>query len=245
MSFRLPTSQEKKSYVLSQFERIAFRYDLANDVISMGMHRLWKRTATEQVITSSTGNYLDVCCGSGDLTLLLAGKLQAGATVTGVDFSGNMLAVARQRQEKARQKSAIRASISWQQADAQDLPFAANTFDGAIISFGLRNLTDFSRGLQEMARVLKLGGKLVNLDVGHPTLPVYSQLYNFYFGNVVPWLGELIQNDRQAYTYLPESAKAFPKPQAIGELFRQAGLQNIQIHNVAGGAVSMQVGIKA
>jgi demethylmenaquinone methyltransferase/2-methoxy-6-polyprenyl-1,4-benzoquinol methylase len=245
MTFRLPTSQEKNSYVHNQFERIAGRYDLTNDVISLGLHRRWKRAAVKALGLRPAGSYLDVCCGTGDLALQIASELEAAGKVTGLDFSGNMLAVASARGLKAQECSTIASRLEWVQGDAQALPFPDNSFDGAIISFGLRNLTDLQRGLSEMARVVKPGGRVINLDVGHPRLPLFTPAFKFYFGRIVPLIGAIIQKDKQAYTYLPESAKAFARPEELISMLAEAGLKEIQLAQLALGSVAMQVGTKA
>jgi demethylmenaquinone methyltransferase/2-methoxy-6-polyprenyl-1,4-benzoquinol methylase len=136
-------------------------------------------------------------------------------------------------------------AIDWIQGDAQNLPFPDNTFDGAIISFGLRNLTDLQRGLDEMSRVVKPGGRVVNLDVGHPTLPLFTQAFNAWFSIVVPVIGLVLQNDRKAYTYLPESAKAYPKPNEISRMFETAGMTNVQHIPLSFGSVALHVGTVA
>ncbi len=244
MSFRLPTSQEKSAYVHNQFERIARRYDLTNDAISMGMHRAWKRAAVDALCCRGQGSYLDVCCGTGDLALRMAGRLGEGGRVTGLDFSRRMLEIARRRAQEASRRGQYRCAVDWVEGDAQALPFADSTFDGAIISFGLRNLTDLPGGIKEMARVVKPGGRVINLDVGHPTNPLFAPVFALYFRHVVPLVGELLQQDRLAYTYLPESASAFPPPEEVAEMFRQAGLTQVSHRNLAVGSVALHVGTK-
>lgn len=242
MPFRLPTTEEKADYVLQQFDRIASRYDLTNDVISFGMHRLWKERAVTELGLKPDGAYLDVCCGTGDLTLTIAKRLPALGSVTGLDFSGNMLDVARNRESRARADHNIQAKVAWCQGDAQNLPFDDNTFDGAIVSFGLRNLTDLQKGICEMARVVKPGAKVLNLDLGHPSVPIFAPLYKFYFSRVVPIVGDIIQNDRKAYTYLPESLTSYPKPEGITQLMRNAGLTDIKHIPLAMGSVALHCG---
>lgn len=245
MPFRLPTSQEKERYVYDQFERIAVRYDLANDIISLGLHRLWKEAAVRELGIEPGGSYLDFCSGTGDVALRIAGHLGAEGRVTGVDFSGNMLAVARRREEKARAKRSIAATIDWVQADALNLPFPDSCFDGAIVSFGLRNLADIAKGLSEMSRVVKPGGRVVNLDVGHPSNPWFAPCFRIYFRHVVPLIGELIQHDRAAYTYLPVSAQAFPLPVELAGTMRESGIRDVSMRDLAFGAAAMQAGTKA
>jgi len=250
MPFQLPTTEEKSDYVLKQFDRIAKRYDLTNDVISLGMHRFWKDVAVDELVKHNLTkegpcNFLDVCTGTGDLALIIAKKLRSGDKVIGADFSPEMLKVANQRASRAQRKGVTKAMIGFKQADAQILPFDDNSFDGAIVSFGLRNLTDLQKGINEMARVVKPGGKVLNLDLGHSDTPIFSQLFTFYFGSIVPIIGHVLQSDRKAYTYLPESLKTYPTPDKIAKMFANAGLTNIKWRKLALGTVALHVGEKA
>jgi demethylmenaquinone methyltransferase/2-methoxy-6-polyprenyl-1,4-benzoquinol methylase len=244
-AFRLPTSQEKAEYVQRQFDRIARGYDLTNDAISLGMHRWWKKRAVDELLIKSDGCYLDVCCGTGDLVIAIARRLCAGGVVTGVDFSRNMLEVASRRALKAKKQQHLPAGIKLVEGDAQQLPFPEDSFDGAVMSFGLRNLTDLLAGLKEMARVVRPGGPVVNLDLGHPTAPVFTPLFSFYFRRIVPIIGGCLQRDRQAYTYLPESTRTYPRPAELSELFRQAGLIDVRHVELAVGSVALHVGTVA
>ncbi len=252
-SFQLPTQEEKHAYVHEQFERIAARYDLANDVISMGMHRFWKKLAVDVLIDGPTrghesnrqqrlsGKYLDVCCGTGDLAIKIAERLNREGEVVGLDFSGNMLDVARQRAEKA--APFFQASMRFEQGDALNLPFADDSFDGAIVSFGLRNLTKFDRGINELARVVKPGGVVVNLDLGRAEGLLFAPTFKLYFRHVVPIIGGILQNDRKAYTYLPESKSTYPDPEGITSLFKAAGLEKVQHIKLSSGSVALHVGV--
>jgi demethylmenaquinone methyltransferase/2-methoxy-6-polyprenyl-1,4-benzoquinol methylase len=253
MTFRLPSVEEKAQYVLNQFDRIAAKYDLLNDVISFGMHRQWKTKALDALIGKEPlvrevreGTYLDVCCGTGDLALKLASRLQPTAQVIAIDFSENMLKIGSSREScSANTNSKITARVNWMRADAQQLPFDDNTFDGAIVAFGLRNLADLQRGIDEMARVVKPGGKVVNLDLGHPTNPLFAPIYNFYFGRLVPILGGILAGDLRAYRYLPASLQAYPKPEGITAIFARANLKNIAYQPLALGSVALHVGTVA
>jgi demethylmenaquinone methyltransferase/2-methoxy-6-polyprenyl-1,4-benzoquinol methylase len=238
MSFQLPTTDQKRDYVLRQFDRIAFRYDLSNDLISFGMHRLWKERAIEALQVKAGGTYLDVCCGTGDLAYRLASKVGPTGKIVGLDFSPKMLETARMRQPGT-------TTIKWLEGDAQNLPFDDGTFDGAIISFGLRNLTDLQKGLAEMARVVKPGGRVVNLDLGHPTAPIFTPLYFMFFQHVVPLIGQVIQNDRAAYTYLPASLQTYPKPDGITTLFKGVKLKDVVHEPLAFGSVALHKGTVA
>jgi demethylmenaquinone methyltransferase/2-methoxy-6-polyprenyl-1,4-benzoquinol methylase len=242
MTFRLPAADEKAEYVLTQFDRIAANYDLLNDVISFGMHRHWKAQALSCLIENREGSYLDVCCGTGDLALRLADQLSPQASLSAVDFSANMLSVSAKRDADKRKNKPSYAKINWIQADAQALPFEDRLFDGAIIAFGLRNLTDLQKGINEMARVVKPGGKVVNLDLGHPQGILFAPTYRFYFQHVVPIIGAMLGGDRKAYTYLPSSLQTYPKPRGITAIFEKAGLTDICHHELALGSVALHVG---
>lgn len=246
MSFRLPTTEEKADYVLDQFNRIARRYDLANDAISLGMHRLWKETVINRLDIQRDGQYLDVCCGTGDLTLRIARQLSGNGKVMGLDFSPNMLAVAQQRLQKKQNELELRQlpQIDFVEGDAQNLPFPDNHFNGAVISFGLRNLTNIEKGLTEMRRVVKPDGKVINLDLGRPTNWLFTPVYYFYFRHIVPIIGQLLQKDMQAYTYLPESLSTYPTPQKISELFKSIGLSNVEHVPLAMASVALHIGTK-
>ena len=243
VAMALPAQEQKHAFVHAQFERIAAKYDLTNDVISFGMHRLWKECAVQALLKNYTGSknraYLDVCCGTGDLSLRIAGKLTKEDSVTGLDFSGNMLGCAAQRLLKA---GNIACNVNWIEGDAQNLPFQADQFDGAIISFGLRNLTDLQKGICEMTRVVKPGGLVLNLDLGEAQGPIFAPLFSIHFDMVVPLIGQILQNDRKAYTYLPESRTTYPKPQGITKIFSDAGLIDVKHIALAGGSVALHTG---
>lgn len=248
MPFQLPSTEEKSDYVLNQFDRIAKRYDLTNDVISLGMHRIWKEVAVDELVNHTKHNqprsFLDVCTGTGDLALLIAKRLRNSDRVVGADFSSEMLKVANHRAASAQRQGKLLPLIDFKQADAQALPFDDNSFDGAIVSFGLRNLTDLQKGINELARVIKPGGRVINLDLGHTDTPVFEQMFSFWFGSIVPVIGDLLQSDRQAYTYLPESLKTYPTPDKIAKMFAAAGLSNIKWRKLAVGTVALHVGEK-
>jgi demethylmenaquinone methyltransferase/2-methoxy-6-polyprenyl-1,4-benzoquinol methylase len=243
MTFSLPAADEKADYVQKQFNRIARRYDLSNDAISLGMHRFWKQKAVKALEIRPDGNYLDVCCGTGDLTERMAKSLSSGGKVVGIDFSCNMIDAAQTRWNRAN-RSAQASQVVFLEGDALKLPFVENQFDGAVISFGLRNLTDYAKGLTEMARVVKSGGKVVNLDLGRPENWLFKPAYYFYFCNIVPLIGQLLQNDREAYTYLPKSLDTYPQPAGITQLFSQVGLADIRYIPLAMGSVALHVGTK-
>jgi len=145
-------------------------------------------------------------------------------------------------QRRARHASKGNCQIKFQEGDALHLPFANDTFDGAIVSFGLRNVTDYQRAINEMARVVKPGGKVINLDLGKSQVPVFAQLFAFYFRQIVPLIGHALQSDKQAYTYLPVSNSAYPDPQGISQIFKTAGLTRVKHISLALGSVALHVG---
>ena len=256
MPFQLPGQEEKRDYVHEQFERIAQRYDLTNDAISLGMHRSWKRLAVGMLLAQSErngngrangsgGRYLDVCCGTGDLAISIARRLGKGGTVVGLDFSAAMLSVAKARAVRLQTNGIVAADLEWFEGDALDLPFDSHSFDGAIISFGLRNLTDLERGLAEMARVVKPGGAVINLDLGKPQGVVFPSAFRLFFRYIVPLIGQVLQNDRKAYTYLPESMNTYPSPDGISSLFESVGLADVTHIPLSGGSVALHKGTVA
>jgi demethylmenaquinone methyltransferase/2-methoxy-6-polyprenyl-1,4-benzoquinol methylase len=231
-----PTQAEraKAAQVQDMFDRIAGTYDTLNDWISMGFHKQWKRSACRKLQLPLGGNALDVCTGTGDLAAYLLPLVGENGHVDGLDFSANMLACARQRY-------ANQPNITFTQGDALALPYADNTFDGAIISFGLRNVTDIPKALAEMHRVIKPGGWMVNLDTcPQPKLPGM----NFYFSKIMPLIGGALAKDTQAYQYLSKSTRHFLTPQQLKHAFEAAGCVNVTSETLMLGSVSLQAGQK-
>jgi demethylmenaquinone methyltransferase / 2-methoxy-6-polyprenyl-1,4-benzoquinol methylase len=220
------------------FGRVAKRYDLLNTVMTAGLHHSWRRRAVERAEVSPGDSVLDVCCGTGDLALELAGQVAPGGHVVGCDFSEPMLDLAR---EKARSHDAGGVRFEW--ADALSLPYDAERFDAVTVGFGIRNLADLDRGLHEMMRVLRPGGRLVVLEMTQPTRPPLSSFYSLWFDRIVPLLGGL-SDDSGAYTYLPESVRNFPPPRGLAELMDGAGLSQIRWTILAGGIIAIHSGVR-
>ena len=220
------------------FDRVAARYDLLNSLMSAGLHHRWRERAAEQAALGPGDSALDVCCGTGDLTLELASRLSPGGSVVGCDFSEPMLDLAR---EKAEARDAAGVRFEW--ADALSLPYDAGRFDAVTVGFGLRNFADRDRGLREMARVLRPGGRLVVLEFTRPTRPPFSTFYSLWFDRIAPILGR-ISDDPEAYAYLAESVRSFPGPRGLAEkMDRAAGLEGIRYTILAGGIVTIHTGI--
>ena len=220
------------------FDRVAARYDLLNSLMSAGLHHRWRERAAERAAVGPGDSALDVCCGTGDLTLELASRLSPGGSVVGCDFSEPMLDLAR---EKAEARDAAGVRFEW--ADALSLPYDAGRFDAVTVGFGLRNFADRDRGLREMARVLRPGGRLVVLEFTRPTRPPFSTFYSLWFDRIAPILGR-ISDDPEAYAYLAESVRGFPGPLGLAEkMDRAAGLEGIRYTILAGGIVTIHTGI--
>ena len=206
--------------VQEMFTRVADRYDFANRVLSAGVDRRWRRAAVRLAGASTNDRVLDVCAGTGDLALALAGT---GARVTGSDFTFAMLSRAA---DKARQVRDLEHPVSFVAGDTMLLPFPDATFDLVTAAFGIRNVADPLSGLREMRRVTRPGGRILVLEFCKPRVPVLTQLYLVYFRRVLPLLGRLISRESKgAYTYLPRSVLAFPEREAFLDLMREAGLE--------------------
>ncbi len=224
----------KSIQVQRMFDRLAPRYDLLNDWISMGMHRIWKRLACQKLQLQPGDRVLDVCTGTGDLTGLLQKLVGETGFVEGLDFSEDMLIQARQRFQGF-------SNIHFTQGDALSLPYPDHAFDGAIISFGLRNVTDIPRALAEMHRVLKPGSRMVNLDTcPTPEWPIL----NLYISQIIPRLGRLLAGDEAAYRYLSESTRHFLTPAELKIAFETAGCTEVESQMLILGLASLQVGRK-
>ena len=213
--------------VRAMFDRIAPVYDAMNRVMTAGLDGRW-RAETAAAVVRPGDRVLDACCGTGDLALASA---RAGGRVTGLDFSERML-------ERARRKS---AEIEWVRGDALALPFEDGSFDAATVGFGVRNLEDLDRGLAELHRVLRQGGRLGVLEITRPK-GLLAPFYSVWFGGVVPVLGKLLPGG-SAYTYLPASVQRFPGPEDLKRFLRDAGFEDVRYRLFAGGIVALHTGV--
>jgi demethylmenaquinone methyltransferase/2-methoxy-6-polyprenyl-1,4-benzoquinol methylase len=220
------------------FDRVASNYDALNSVMTAGLHHRWRERAAERAALGPGDSALDVCCGTGDLTLELSARVTPGGHVVGCDFSEPMLDLAR---EKAAARQAPGVRFEW--ADALQLPYDGGRFDAVTVGFGVRNLADLDRGLSEMARVLKPGGRAVILEITQPTRPPLSIFYSLWFDRIVPLLGSF-SSDPDAYSYLPESVRSFPSPLGLAEKMDRAGFERIRYTVLAGGIIAIHSGIK-
>ncbi len=224
------TGEQRAGRVQQLFGTIARRYDLINDLQSLGLHRRWKRRLVRLARLRPGDRALDLCCGTGDVAFALA---QTGAEVTGLDFSPAMLEVACAR--AARQPG----RVTFLPGDALHLPFPDNAFDAVTISYGLRNLADFAAGLAEMQRVAKPGGRLLVLDFGRPANRVWRGCYFAYLRLAVPVFGRLFAGSAEAYAYILESLRHYPGQQGVADLMRRQGLAAVVTYDLLGGAMGI------
>jgi demethylmenaquinone methyltransferase/2-methoxy-6-polyprenyl-1,4-benzoquinol methylase len=220
-----------ETQVQAMFDRIARVYDLMNSVMTAGMHHRWRERAGDLAGVGPGSRALDVATGTGDLAVELAAR---GAEVTGLDFSEPMLELARGKAP----------GVEWVQGNALDLPYGDGEFDAVTVGFGARNFSDLGRGLREMARVAKPGGRVVVLEITTPQKPPLSWFFRVWFDRVVPVLGRLAA-DPQAYSYLPSSVRRFPGPRELAAEMVDAGLGDVRWVLTAGGIIAIHVGVRA
>ncbi len=225
------TGTLEEAQVRAMFDRIARVYDLMNSLMTAGLHHRWRERAADLAALGPGGRALDVASGTGDLAVELARRVGPSGTVVGSDFSEAML-------DRARQKS---SAVTWEWANALELPYPDDGFDAATVGFGARNFSDLDRGLAEMARVVRPGGRVVILEITTPQRPPLSTFFSIWFDRIVPALGKLA-GDPDAYAYLPSSVKRFPAPDALAERLVGAGLTDVRWILTAGGIIALHVG---
>lgn len=232
--------EEKAGKVAEVFHSVAGNYDLMNDLMSGGIHRLWKRMTIEMSGVRKGHKVLDIAGGTGDLAAKFSRIVGPEGTVVLADINDSMLKVGRDRLVDR----GIVDNVRFSQADAQYLPFPDNTFDVITIAFGLRNVTDKDMALRSMLRVLKPGGKLLILEFSKPKSPLLSKVYDTYSFNILPKLGKLFANDAGSYQYLAESIRMHPDQKTLLDMLNTAGFANSDFHNMTGGVVALHRGVK-
>ena len=233
---------DKLGRVLGIFDSIAPGYDRANRLMSLGRDRRWRRLVARRCELRDGDSALDICCGTGELTLALASAAR-DLRVTGLDYSSEMLAVAKAKAfEKA--KASGKANIDFIEADATRLPFPDGVFDAAAVGWGLRNVPDLDATLAELYRVVRPGGKIVSIDMGHPGFPPLAAAYWFVSGLFVPAVGRLVAANDGAYRYLHDSAREFIDQRELAARFRALGMGEVRVKNFLAGAVALVEGKK-
>ena len=231
---------EKAKHVRAVFDSVADKYDLMNDLMSAGVHRLWKRYALSQTGLRPGQAALDVAGGTGDLAAGMAGQVGERGLVVLSDINESMLRVGRDR---LLDRGLIR-NVRFSLANAECLPFADESFDCVTIGFGLRNVTDKPAALASMRRVLKPGGRLLILEFSKPVVPGLKPIYDVYSFSVLPWLGKRVAGDSDSYQYLAESIRRFPDQETLSGMMREAGLEDCRHHNLSGGIVALHKGFR-
>ncbi len=231
---------EKKGRVGRVFDSVAPRYDLMNDVMSAGLHRLWKRFTLSQTGLHAGDKALDVAAGSADLSLRLARQVGRSGRLAVTDINPSMLGVGRDRMINAGQV----ANVDFVIADAEALPFAARSFHCVTIGFGLRNVTDKAAALASMFRVLKPGGRLLVLEFSKPHLGPFEAAYDAYSFNVLPRMGEWLAGDADSYRYLAESIRRHPDQETLKTLMQEQGFEKCRYHNLSAGIVALHIGFR-
>lgn len=230
---------DKARRVRGVFDSVAGNYDLMNDLMSAGLHRLWKRFTIEQAAVRRGQHVLDLAGGTGDLAKTFAGKVGSNGRVVLADINVSMLKEGRRRLTDA----GVAGNLSIIQVDAEKLPFAESSFDCITIAFGLRNVTDKNAALTSMLRVLKPGGKALILEFSEPSAAL-KPAYDLYSFKVLPLIGKLVANDESSYRYLAESIRMHPDQETLLDMMAEAGFEKCRYHNLAGGIVALHVGYR-
>ncbi len=247
--FETVTEDEKRRRVMDVFSSVAGKYDLMNDLMSGGLHRLWKHRMLSMAAVRTGSRVLDVAAGSGDIALGMAKKAAAGKTgpdaehgrVVLTDMNGPMLARGARRMIDA---GLLPGRADCIRANGMQLPFADDVFDVASIAFGIRNFVDIEAGLAEFYRILRPGGQFICLEFSRPVLPLLDIVYDAYSFNIIPALGEIVTGDRASYQYLVESIRRFPDQSRFAGLIAQAGFKLVRFNNMTGGIVALHRGYK-
>jgi len=233
-------TEQKSTTVLKYFDSIALRYDLMNSLLSFGIHYLWKHDTMKAGMLKNGDKVLDLCGGTGDLSIL-AGKItgEKGKVVL-YDFSLEMIKSGIEKISRKR----LSHIISPVCGDAETISFPDNTFDTALIGFGLRNLSDIEKGLKDIHRVLKPGSSLICLEFSQPISPWFRKLYDFYSSNILPFAGKIITGSEEAYTYLHDSIRGFPPPDKLSEIMQQAGFKKATYKRLTNGIAVIHTATK-
>ncbi|TXR54790.1 bifunctional demethylmenaquinone methyltransferase/2-methoxy-6-polyprenyl-1,4-benzoquinol methylase UbiE [Reinekea thalattae] len=238
--YKTVKESEKEKLVADVFHSVAAKYDLMNDLMSFGIHRIWKKYTIELSAVRAGQKVLDIAGGSGDLTYAFSKRVGAEGKVVLADINDSMLKVGR---DKLANKG-VSGNLEVIQANAESLPFPDNEFDVVTMAFGLRNVTHKEAALAEFCRVLKPGGRLLVLEFSKPKSRQLSKMYDFYSFTALPIMGKLVTNDSESYKYLAESIRKHPDQETLKGMMETAGFSRTQFHNLTGGIVALHRGVK-
>lgn len=231
--------QSKEERVHKVFENIYGKYDKMNSIISFRRHKAWRKDVMKRMKVKKGSKALDLCTGTGDWAIALADYVGDSGQVIGLDFSKNMLSIAEEKLSEEHEDF-----LEFVYGNAMDLPYEDHSFDYVTIGFGLRNVPDYMTVLKEMYRVVKPGGVVVCLETSQPTMPVFRQLYYFYFRHIMPRLGRLFAKSYEEYAWLHESAKDFPDKKELEEMFYEVGFKKVKTKSYTAGVAAMHMGYK-
>jgi demethylmenaquinone methyltransferase/2-methoxy-6-polyprenyl-1,4-benzoquinol methylase len=239
--YRQVPAREKRQWVLRHFNSIARQYDWMNTVLSFGLQHLWKSAAIRSLELNPGDRVLDVCGGTADLSILAAGEIGPGGSAVLYDINRAMIEAGKPKVARI----PLASRIWYVQGDAEQIAFRDGQFEAAFVGFGIRNLTRMEKGLEEMYRVLKPGGKLMCLEFSIPASSWFRWLYDLYSFRIMPFAGKLLAGSREAYTYLPESIRRFPLPEELASILERIGFSNVTYRPLTNGIAVIHLGIKA
>ena len=238
--YKTVETESKEGLVGQVFDSVAARYDVMNDLMSFGVHRIWKQSTIQQSGVRPGQKVLDIAGGTGDLAMKFSRRVGGTGYVILADINASMLCVGRDRLID----SGIVGNIEYTQANAENLPFADESFDCITIAFGLRNVTDKDKALASMLRVLKTGGRLLVLEFSKPVLPLLAKAYDAYSFTALPMIGRLVANDADSYRYLAESIRMHPDQDTLKSMMQNVGFEQVSYQNFTGGVVALHKGFK-
>ncbi len=238
--FKQVNADDKVKLVRGVFDSVAGQYDIMNDLMSFGIHRIWKRVAVQLSNVREGEQVLDLAGGTGDLTTLFAKRIGKNGNIVLADINSEMLRTGRDRLIDR----GLINNITYAQVNAECLPFEDNSFDCVCIAFGLRNVTDKDAALRSMMRVLKPGGRVIVLEFSHPTDKITEKVYDFYSFKLLPKIGKFVAKDEDSYRYLAESIRMHPKQDALKKMMEAAGLERCEYFNMSQGVVAVHRGYK-
>jgi demethylmenaquinone methyltransferase / 2-methoxy-6-polyprenyl-1,4-benzoquinol methylase len=238
--FEAIAEDEKSGKVLTHFNSVAEKYDIMNTILSFGTHYIWKHIAIKMLGLKPGQKVLDVCGGTGDMSVMAAKVVGPAGRVTLFDINREMMTTGRAKSTNAH----FRQKVAYVQGNAEKIALADNSFDAAMVSFGIRNVTHMQAGFMEMHRVLKPGGRFLCLEFSKPVTPWFCRLYDFYSFQIMPIIGQLLAGSRKAYTYLPESIRMFPLPPELADILTEIGFRDVEYRYLTNGIAVAHVGTK-